>query len=208
MVLVSMLMFGCAIETKKGMTLNELYQKSEFSLNPPPQLVGQIQDIWVYKAGPARLPPNYYFFKNDILIAVKTEQQYLADVAQGKAQQQEAQKAQSDKQVKEFKLREQNRIAGLKAKKYSIFPAKFTVETQAGNGYASTIIVSSKDDEPFLLERVVLNNKSDIANCDKSNIYEYMTTGDSKSVSFWGCGDRVVKVDVYTNRGSSTFKLN
>lgn len=103
-------------------------------------------------------------------------------------------------------LAEQKRINELKSRKYSILPAKLSIKTQS-NGWNKAVIVTSVDDEPFLLERVVVNNRVGVKNCDNGGYVEYFTTGDSRSVPIGNCGDSIVKVDVYTNRGSSSYNF-
>lgn len=114
---------------------------------------------------------------------------------------------QEDKQKKlNSEIADQKRIDELRSRKYSVFPAKLTAKSQ-DNGWNQAIIVTSVDDEPFLLERVVVNNKTGISSCDKGKFAEYMRTGDARSIPITNCGDVIVKVDVYTNRGTSSYKF-
>jgi len=113
-------------------------------------------------------------------------------------------KIQLAKKIEDEKLREQQRINEIKNRKYSRIPAKFSVSTRG-----KTIIITSKDDEQFILQRVVFNKRVGVSGCDISDLLEVMSTGDTRSASLNGdCGNSLVKVDVYTNRGSASFNVN
>ncbi len=103
-------------------------------------------------------------------------------------------------------LDQQARIKELKSKKYSLLPAKLSVRSRS-EGFSNAIIITSIDNEPLLLERVVVNNRSGVKGCDQSGFLEYMETGDARQIPVGSCGDRIVKVEVYTNRGSFSYQF-
>lgn len=96
---------------------------------------------------------------------------------------------------------EQQRIRDYKNRKYSTTPATIKVQIQG-----SQVIITSVDNDPFLLERVVFNNRVGVTGCDNGPYVEYMSMGDSRRVTAHNCGDTIVKIDVFTNRGNSSYR--
>jgi len=121
------------------------------------------------------------------------------------AEQQRIEKIKTEQEVKQkiikAALDEQNRIKELKSRKYSLLPAKISVTKNSTH-----VIVTSIDDNPFLVERVVRNNRTGVDNCDWKGIHS-LSTGDTVRFSHEFCGDTLVKVDIYTNRGSSGYSF-
>lgn len=96
----------------------------------------------------------------------------------------------------------QARILELKNRPYSKVPANFTVRIEG----AKAVIITSTDNEPFLLERVVINNRIGVNGCDNGPYVEFMSMGDARKIPARGnCGDVIIKVDVFTNRGHSIY---
>jgi hypothetical protein len=98
--------------------------------------------------------------------------------------------------------KEKNRITELKSFNYSKSRTKLKIDVMVGN-YENTILVTSLDDDPFLLEEVVVNGRC------KSSRVEYLKTGDSRKLKFNSetCGNRIIKVDIVTNRGHFIYAL-
>lgn len=168
--------------------------------------VMQTADGVIYKKNP-KYPSD---FKGGILVLNRNVVKVLsqADINNAIALAQQQQKIAQAKEAQKKKITqaradqaEAKRLSDIRNRKYSILPAKYRVQTQ-GNAIA----ITSTDDEPFLLERVVVNNRVAIKSCDKGNLAEYMTTGDSRVVYMgFNCGSSFVKIEVYTNRGSRVF---
>lgn len=106
---------------------------------------------------------------------------------------------------------EKVRKTKLRAAKYAASSAKLSVvaqQRQAGLFTAHTIVVTALDDSPFLLERVVMNNRVNVKGCDESDLAMLMQTGDTRRFSLGSdCGGAVVSVTAYTNRGTHKFSF-
>jgi hypothetical protein len=103
---------------------------------------------------------------------------------------------------------ETNRVNELRSRKYSQFSAKYSVE-KCGVDPQRCIHVTSNDDNPFLFERLIINNRHNNNKCDIKRV-ELLQTGDRKTFyvnDFNECGNVIVRVDIHTNRGSMTYKF-
>lgn len=110
--------------------------------------------------------------------------------------------AQLAAQMAEAQLREAARVDQLRKKKFSSSKAKLQASYNS-NGF---LFVTSTDKEDFLLERVVMNGKSENPNCVYSRLTE-LTMGDRVQIPVgYNCGAVLIQVEVATNRG--TFVLN
>lgn len=104
---------------------------------------------------------------------------------------------------------EKTRKGTLRSAKYSQAKAELRVETrttQRGGFTFQSVRVTSVDNEPLLIERVVINNRVKVDGCEFSDIAMLMRTGDVKEfIPSDKCGDAIVRVQVETNRG--TFRV-
>lgn len=78
------------------------------------------------------------------------------------------------------------------------------------------IVITGDDDQPFTVQRVVSNGRVGERGCDSTlkpndNLEPYTPTtlkrGDSTSVNYF-CGDALLSADVYTDRGTASFKFD
>jgi len=119
----------------------------------------------------------------------------------------DAYKASFERRIEQEKRDEVAHIAELKSRKYSWIPASMNVQTFGSTSGSNTISVISKDDSPVLLERVLINNRVSEIDCDFKEIYKYLKMGNKVDFSPAGCGEKIIKVEIFTNRGSSTYRF-
>jgi hypothetical protein len=114
-------------------------------------------------------------------------------------------------------------VAGLAGCDQSSGP-NMRIEAQTMNGYSVALLVTSDDDSPFTVQRVVFNEREGEAGCDWAGhtkpvsetpnaVYDgrsFVTTtlkrGDSTSIPF-ACGSQLIKAEVYTDRGTKSVEL-
>lgn len=81
-----------------------------------------------------------------------------------------------------------------------------TYTKQLGALTLTMLRITSKDDEAFVLERVVMNNRENNAKCDFTDLAILMRTGDTRDFPLdLPCGNTLVRVSVETNRGAFKF---
>lgn len=71
---------------------------------------------------------------------------------------------------------------------------------------AELVTITSTDPEPFFIKRVVANDNDAESGCTEASGVT-LHRGEDHTVTFWRCGT-ISTVDVYTDRGMSSFKFN
>jgi hypothetical protein len=97
--------------------------------------------------------------------------------------------------------------------------ALFLALTGCENGTAPTmrvevskelrVTITSDDTDPFTVNRLVVNGRAGQSGCDTtaSGLPATLRHGDAVTIHGISCGSKILQVDVYTNRGSSSFHL-
>jgi hypothetical protein len=91
------------------------------------------------------------------------------------------------------------------------------MQVQSNGGVVSDVTVTSDDDNPFTITRVVINGRDGEKGCDvtdKPSTVDSPSTGlpatlkrGDQAVVYVACG-KTLSVDVYTDRGSGSYKFD
>lgn len=147
---------------------------------------------------------KYFVFQNGIYENTIDSNEFEAKRLLNEKQKQAKMIEEERRAERQAENEERARIIELKNKTYSKAPANYKLQIQGSNA----ILITSTDNDPFLLERIVINNRVGEGGCDVTPNSNYMSMrmGDLRTVTARNCGDSIVKIDVFTNRGNSSYK--